>query len=190
MKSYIYVALAVMACLSVNVAFGQVYGDIPFSVDVSGAPLLVTVNSGVDLAGLTQGTTQPITPDGAGSALEIASGTPPANLVVNTVGDVDITGDFGAAVLVSFALPSYLFASGGGSGKVDVAYNGTSACWVDVNGTITYFDPRVGARAFLDPAGGTCKVFLGGIFTVEANSAPDVYVSDAVITVAYVGSAL
>jgi len=191
MKSYIVVALVAVCCLGLNVALAQTYGDVPFSVDVSGAPLLVTVNTGIDIAGLSQGTTQTITPDGAGGALEPALTNPPlnGNFSVNSVGDIDITGDPGAQVLISFALPTFLFGSGGGAGGVLVSYNGSSACVVDVNtAEVYYFDPRVGTRTFLDPTGGATKVYLGGIFTVEANSAADIYVGDAVITVSYVGS--
>ena len=157
---------------------------------MSAAPLTIAINSGVDIAGLTAGATQYITPDGAASAIEVSTvANPNPALVVNSVGEADILGDLGAQVYVTFALPTFLFGSSGTSGSVSVSYNATSACAVDVGtGAVNYFDPRVGTRAFLDPSGGELIVELGGIFRVEPNSTPDVYVGDAVITVSYVAN--
>lgn len=189
MKSYIVVALVAMLCLGLNVVMAQPtqQADILLQVTVGETPLTLTVNSPMDVAGLTAGQDFPFVPDGAGSYLVPANpgGVPPPT--INSAADVSIAGDPNATVLVSFALPSVLYPATG-PGLVYISFNGTSAIWGLAGAMTNYFDPRVPTQIVLDPTGQATSVDLGGIVRIAANSVADTYTGDAIMTVAYVGN--
>lgn len=156
--------------------------------DVSGSPLTIAQTQDLEVFGATAGTEVALVPDGAQAFLDPGNSTYlTAVLDAGSVpGMFELVGDPNASVVVSFALPKTLFADGV-QGAVHVAYNGTSACWVDPNsGEVHYFDPTLPAtfRLGLDPGTAT-EIELGGIFSVEPNSGAADYTGDAICTVAY-----
>jgi hypothetical protein len=192
MKTFMFVFVALLAavCLNTAVVLAQpdTQGDIEFLVTVGEEPLTVAVNAGVEVTTLTAGQTVALVPAGDGTFIEPATGFPVDVAANSTPGDVSITGDASAAVLVSFALPTVLY-PGTGPGVVYVAYNGTSAMWGNEGDATNYFDPNVPTAIILSAtAGDATSVYLGGIFTVAPNSAADDYAGDAIITVSYISN--
>ena len=188
MKKLMFV-LVVLFVASFNGAIAQEVhlANIGFTVDVSGTPLDIQNAADLAVAGLTAGQSAALVPDGADAFIDGATTNPVYSAIVggSTPGAVDITGDASARVIVSFALPTVLFADGF-SGTVTVAYNGTSAIWLDEAGNPHYFNPNVPETIMLSPVAGTAThLNLGGIFTVTPNSAAAVYTGDALVTVAY-----
>ena len=189
MKSYIILTVVALCLIGVTSAIAQPAGDVLFTVTVATTPLTVTAGAVTIAAGLVAGNQQTITPAGDGTALEQAGSNPVAANLDVTMDPTNVLGDPGAAVLISFALPSRLYPSGGaGSGSVACTYGGTSACYLDAAGNIVYFDPRIPIKAFLDPGAGDINVYLGGNFTVAPNSTPDDYLGDAIVTATYVAN--
>jgi len=189
MKSYIVVALVAMFCLGMNLALAQPtsQADILLQVTVGETPLALTVNTPMDVAGLTAGVTFNFVPDGAGSYLVPANPGAVAPPTINSAADVTIAGDPNATVLVSFALPSVLYPAVG-PGLVHISFNATSAIWGLTGAMTNYFDPRVPTTIVLDPTGTGTSVDLGGIVQIQPNSVADTYTGDAIMTVSYVGN--
>ncbi len=156
--------------------------------DVSGSPLTIESTQDLEVFGATAGTQVALVPDGEDAFLDIGDDVYLTSVLDagSVPGGFDLYGDANASVVLSFALPKTLFADGV-QGAVHVAYNGTSAVWVDPNsGELHYFDPTLPAtfRLGLDPGTAT-HINLGGIFTVEPNSGAADYIGDAIVTVAY-----
>lgn len=184
-----FVLVVVLALGLCSVASAQpiTQGAIIVSVDVTGVPLEVAPGGDLTVAGINAGYTARIVPDGADGIIDPGNDPMLSTVIGNsTVGIFDVNGDAGASVLLSFALPTELLPSGATVGAVRVAYNGTSATITDPgSGEAFYFDPTGPTVTRVPADGSPIHINLGGFFTVEPNSAADVYVADAILTAAY-----
>jgi len=186
MKKLMLVLVLVVALGSIAFAQsgpGLNTGTYTITVTVA-ATTLVVGDGDLTVSGIPPGTTFAVVPDGAGAAY------PPDGGGVTTmpdvaITDVEIAGDPGADVAVSFALP-YFINSVDGQSNVRLNYNSTSAVWVAAIGLV-YFDPTHTTVVTLDDAG-AAVLELGAIISVGANATQtEDYVTSAVISAAYTG---
>lgn len=192
---FVFAAVLMFGLSSLAVAQDARSADLTFDVLVAQQPLVI--DSPNDLAlddggtgVLAPGVAVAAVPDGADAWLTAGlAGTGTTGYQENLAGNpasFDVLGAAGANVIVSFALPYVLYPSANGNGVVHVDYNGTSACWVDANGTPNYFNPKQGENVTLNADGATPTHFnLGGIFTVDRTATSDDYIGVAIVTVAY-----
>jgi hypothetical protein len=214
MKSFMFV-FAVMLVLGLssfaNAQTALTNADFSVTVDVTTSPLVIaaagdlTVSDG-NAGYITPGTSFTLVPTGdnagTGTFIDAAGGAVPGSgagvnaqysaIVANSVpAIIQVTGASSANISVSFALPSVLYPVDptAGAGIVKVAYNGTSACWADDAGNLTYFNPTQTESVLLnaDPTAGTF-IYLGGIFTVDKNAQANLYGGTGIVTVAYLAN--
>jgi hypothetical protein len=184
-------AFAVLALLALAVTGTNAQivssGAILVQVDVTGVPLEVVPSQDLVVVGLNAGFEASLVPDGADAFIDNGNDVVLSTIIGNsTCGIFEVNGDPAANVLLSFALPTTLAPSSATVGRVNIRYNGTSACATDPgSGEVFYFDPTVAFVTQVPADGSPIHINLGGIFNVAPNSAADVYQSDAIMTAAY-----
>jgi hypothetical protein len=100
---------------------------------------------------------------------------------VETV-ESEIAGDPFGNVQVSFTLPTTLYPSGGGSGRVTLTYNNLSAAWGPSGAESNFFNPEDGVSFGLD-VDGAGFVVLSADPCVSVDATADDFEGDAVIVV-------
>jgi hypothetical protein len=188
MKKFMFVLVVLLALVGTSNVFAQAVTSASciVSCDVSGTPLTVAMTQDLTVSLVSVGQPVALVPDGAGAFVDPGNSAYLSAVIGgSTVGIFEVTGDPNSAVIVSFALPYILYSSSGLNGAVYVSYNGTSADWSE--GTeFHYFNPNLPETMWMTADGATATIVeLGGIFTVAPNSAADVYIADAICTVAY-----
>ena len=136
-------------------------------------PLTLTTQSALDFTTVFPGVAKTVT---------AAGGTNSA-----TAGRVQVAGQAGAQVAVSFVLPSTL---ANGALTLPISYGATAGCF---NATATptgctAFDPSVGQTRTLDAGTGLLFVYLGGTVTPSATQGAGAYTGTVTLNVAYTGA--
>src|ERR1041385_861131 len=123
MKAFMFVVLAALFVLSLNVAVAQQQDLIPFTFSGVSSPLGVVVGE-VTFEGLNAGTCYqcPADPGALGTLIQPFTGNE-----AYTQGETEIDGDPFANVDVTFTLPTSLV--GSVTGVVTLTYDGLSAAW-------------------------------------------------------------
>lgn len=174
------IALTVLvSALAFSQSGGSAAADATFNV---GTPLTITPAAlPGDFGDLAPGTTYTVTADGLISPADVNG------LTFVTPVEWNITGQIGANVAITFALPQYFTSLTGA--RVPYSVNAQSAGWAELpfaSGTpYNPIDPRVANTVTLLGIG-SAEVQLGGILAVPVG-ADGLYTAQFILTAAYTG---
>lgn len=188
MKHVLFLVMALLAMSVVSYAQTQ-QTDIQFDADVvtgTGGPLTIVSTSNPTWNSLHAGTSYNCIAENAAVLTNI---TPidPALTEVFAPGVLDLTGNAGQQVALTFVVPSKLVGATS-AGVIHMSYDNQSASVVDL--TLAYsthfFNPQGGVNMFLD-ATGLGQVLLGGNPSVDTNvDDADVFVGYGLVSAEYI----
>lgn len=204
MKSFMFVFAVALLVLSVNLAFAQPQtASVLYTAGIASTPLTLAVTNDVTYDLLRVGVCYTTIADPAPAV----SGSPTPNIIpidfsnpeVFVPGLLEATGTNNAEVAFTFILPTKLYPNGGsgGTGSIDMTYDGHSASWTNVSGgePTAFFNPLNGLTARLDNSTpGVLDVYLGGNPCVSKDASDlggvgsTLYNNTALVTCEYTGN--
>lgn len=177
----ILVAMVIFASMS----FAQVSSDIIYDATVTsaGGPLLVAASDAAYWTDLQPGMNYQCIADAVNANTNIE----PFTVETHTPGIIDISGGIGAQVIVTFSLPSKLYAVAA-AGSISMSYTNQSAAVVDLVSGLAgaFFNPEVPKSFTLDVAG-LGQIWFSGNPSVPAGAVDDQYIGYGLVSAEYTG---
>ena len=187
MKNFMFVLMLAALCVGVSAMAVAQSTTMKFLAAVTTTPITLAVTDfDLSAASLVHGHCYNVPADLSNQIAYDLSGGPPQ---VSIVGELSITGDPNADVVVRFTLPPQLLPQLTGPGRIQCSYGDLNAAWGPVGSENIFFNPQTdNPKALLLDGGGSLGITLTANLCVDATAQADTYEGDALIVVQYAGT--
>jgi len=184
MKSFIVMLVALVVLSTTSVMADGISTVIPYLVSLSGVPIAYTATGSITYTLLVPGNSYKVSADATLGTNNITPLTRALELA--TIVETNVTGDFGANILVTFTLPSILQDHALGV-NIPITYGPYSAAWGLTTAETNLFDPRTPTVIPLDATGNAFITLAGDVAIPRSAPTAAIYAGNAIISVDYTG---